>query len=48
MEINYGDFERTIMLPYTYDADRISAELKDGFLYIRIKKEKKLSKEDNP
>lgn len=48
MEINYGDFERTIMLPDAYDADRISAELKDGFLYIRIKKEKKLSKEGKP
>lgn len=38
MEINYGDFERTILLPEAYEAHLISAELKDGFLCIRIRK----------
>ncbi|MCC7202246.1 MAG: Hsp20/alpha crystallin family protein [Nitrospirae bacterium] len=38
MEINYGDFERIILLPEAYEADHINAELKDGFLCIRIRK----------
>lgn len=41
MEINYGDFERTIILPEVHEADHINAELKDGFLCIRIIKDKK-------
>ncbi|MBI5096108.1 MAG: Hsp20/alpha crystallin family protein [Nitrospirae bacterium] len=48
MEINYGDFERTIMLPEAYDADRIAAELKEGFLYIRIKKNSKSCEGEQP
>ncbi len=48
MEINYGDFERTIMLPEAYDADRIVAELKEGFLYVRIKKDRKSGEGEQP
>lgn len=40
MEINYGDFERIIVLPEVYEADHINAELKDGFLCIKITKSK--------
>ena len=40
MEINYGDFERIIVLPKAYSADHINAELKDGFLCIKITKSK--------
>ena len=40
MEINYGDFERTIVLPEVYEADHINAELKDGFLFIKITKDR--------
>jgi len=36
MEINYGDFERIIVLPKEVDEKDISAEMKDGFLNIRI------------
>lgn len=39
MEINYGEFERILMLPQAIEADRIKAELKEGFLYITIKME---------
>ncbi|MBI5194440.1 MAG: Hsp20/alpha crystallin family protein [Nitrospirae bacterium] len=40
MEINYGEFERVLMLPAGYDTEKIKAELKDkeGFLYITINK----------
>ncbi len=38
MEINYGDFERIIMLPEDYEAGNINAELNDGFLCIKIRK----------
>lgn len=41
MEINYGEFERVLMLPQAIEAERIKAELKDGFLYIKVKMEKK-------
>lgn len=39
MEINYGEFERVLMLPDGADTETIKAELKEneGFLYIRIK-----------
>ncbi|MBI5755856.1 MAG: Hsp20/alpha crystallin family protein [Nitrospirae bacterium] len=39
MEIDYGEFERALMLPETVKAEHISAELKEGFLYIKIKKD---------
>lgn len=45
MEINYGEFERVLMLPQAIEAERIKAELKDGFLYIKIKTEKKAKEE---
>lgn len=40
MEINYGEFERVLMLPAGFDTEKIKAELKDkeGFLYITISK----------
>ncbi|OGW15815.1 MAG: hypothetical protein A2Y48_09535 [Nitrospirae bacterium RIFCSPLOW2_12_42_9] len=44
MEINYGEFERVLMLPEEIEAQRIKAELKEGFLFITIKKEKKKEK----
>lgn len=37
MEINYGEFERIIMLPAEVDEKNIKADLKDGFLTITIK-----------
>ena len=39
MEINYGEFERKLMLPQTIEPEHIKAELKEkeGFLYIKIK-----------
>jgi HSP20 family protein len=36
MEINYGEFERILMLPHVIDEKNIRAELKEGFLYITI------------
>ncbi len=41
MEINYGDFERIIVLPVEVDEKDISAEMKDGFLNIKINLHKK-------
>lgn len=38
MEINYGEFERMLMLPDEIETERIKAELKEGFLFITIKK----------
>ena len=40
MEINYGEFERVLMLPSCLDTENIKAELKEkeGFLYITIRK----------
>ncbi len=37
MEINYGEFERILMLPQAIESEHIKAELKEGFLYITIK-----------
>jgi len=39
-EINFGMFERNIYLPENIDPNEISAEYKDGFLGITIKKRK--------
>ncbi|MCC6544261.1 MAG: Hsp20/alpha crystallin family protein [Nitrospirae bacterium] len=41
MEINYGEFECIIGLPEVHEADHINAELKDGFLCIKIAKSQK-------
>lgn len=48
MEINYGEFERVLMLPDCADTETIKAELKEneGFLYIRIKTTRQTGKED--
>lgn len=42
MEINYGEFERVLMMPAGIDTEKIKAELRDkeGFLYITISKKK--------
>ena len=42
MEINYGEFERVLMLPACLDTENIKAELKEkeGFIYINISKKK--------
>lgn len=37
-EIWYGSFERSVTLPDTADADKISADLKDGVLTVVIAK----------
>ncbi|MFH2013203.1 MAG: Hsp20/alpha crystallin family protein [Pseudomonadota bacterium] len=39
VEINYDEFERSILLPETVEGDAIKAEYKDGFLRIIISKE---------
>lgn len=36
MEINYGDFERSFALPHAVPEGSVSAEYRDGFLYIAI------------
>ena len=38
MEIHYGKFQRVFLLPSGVRKSGIIAELKDGFLYIAIKK----------
>ena len=38
MEINYGEFERILILPQVMDMEHIKAELKEGFLYITLRK----------
>lgn len=47
MEINYGEFERVLMLPQAFEPERIKAELKDGFLYITIRRDKEGTVENN-
>ena len=44
LEINYGDFYRSIPLPHNVDHDKASAKSKDGFLliFIPFKKSKKI------
>ena len=37
-ERGYGSFERTFMLPSTVDADKISAEYRNGVLTIAVPK----------
>ena len=38
MEINYGEFERILILPQAMDTEHIKAEIKEGFLYITLRK----------
>jgi HSP20 family protein len=45
MEIRYGYFERSIMLPKNIDASKIEANYKDGFLQITIPKAEEATKE---
>lgn len=44
MEINYGEFERTLILPEGVAEERIKAELKEGFLYITVRVKRKENK----
>ena len=44
MEISYGEFERVLILPGNVPEKQIKAELKEGFLYITIKMNRKESK----
>ena len=41
MEINFGPFERALVLPALANADKASATYEDGFLEIRMPKVKK-------
>ncbi|HHT9120455.1 MAG TPA: Hsp20/alpha crystallin family protein [Candidatus Hypogeohydataceae bacterium YC41] len=45
MEIRYGYFERSIVLPKNIDESRIEASYKDGFLQITIPKAEETKKE---
>ncbi len=45
MEIRYGYFERSIVLPKNIDETKIEASYKDGFLQITIPKAEKVTKE---
>jgi HSP20 family protein len=40
MEIDYSDFERTLVLPCLLDDAEISAETRQGMLLVRIRTEK--------
>ncbi len=46
MEINYGEFERILILPQAIESEHIKAELKEGFLYITIKMAKTTKRKD--
>jgi len=46
MEINYGEFERILILPQVMDMEHIKAELKEGFLYITLRKKEKAFKKE--
>lgn len=48
MEIRYGTFERSIVLPKNIDENHIEASYKDGFLQITIPKAQEASREDKP
>lgn len=41
MEIDFGDFERTIVIPATVNKDNISATYRQGFLQITLTKLRK-------
>ena len=45
MEIRYGYFERSVVLPKNIDAGKIEASYKDGFLQITIPKAEEATKE---
>ena len=47
MEINYGEFERILILPQVMDMEHIKAELKEGFLYITLRKKEIPVKKDD-
>ena len=38
MEIDYGYFERRIVIPKTVDGNRVRAQFRDGFLHIELPK----------
>ena len=41
VERSYGRFVRTFMVPEGAEADKVSAEFKDGVLYVRLPKSEK-------
>jgi HSP20 family protein len=41
VERSYGRFVRTFIVPEGADADKVSAEFKDGVLYVRLPKSEK-------
>ncbi len=43
MEINYGPFERRIIIPQEIDMDKLTASYDNGFLEIRLPKKQNLS-----
>lgn len=45
MEIRYGYFERSVVLPKNIDQNKIEASYKDGFLQITIPKSEEVQKE---
>jgi HSP20 family protein len=38
MEINYGPFERCLVLPVSMHEGNVSAEYREGFLYITVRR----------
>ncbi len=44
VEINYGEFDRTLILPEGAKMDKVTAEYKDGFLIITVPKTRKVKK----
>ena len=44
MEIDYGYFERRIVIPRSVDAQRVTASYRNGFLHIELPKSEKHSR----
>jgi len=44
VEINYGEFERTLIIPEGTEMEKVAAEYQDGFLKITIPKKIKVKK----
>jgi HSP20 family protein len=42
-EIQYGNFERIIMLPGLIDPEKVDASFQDGFLTVRLSKKKQIA-----
>ena len=41
MEIDYGQFERRIVIPRSVDGSRVRAQFQNGFLHIELPKSQK-------